>query len=76
MAGVPVLSNDLPDCRALIEDFHAGRTVEVDTPEGWRGALLAMKEGGTTEFKPGLEKAGRQLRWTKESKVLQDIYAG
>ena len=75
LAGVPVLSNDLPDCRALIEGFHAGRTVEADTPEGWRAALRAMKEGGTTEFKPGLEKAGRQLSWTEESKVLQGIYA-
>ena len=76
LAGVPVLSNDLPDCRQLIEDFHAGRTVEADTPDNWREALLAMKEAGTAEFKPGLEMAGQQLNWADESKVLQAIYAG
>ena len=75
LAGVPVLSNDLPDCRQLIEDFHAGRTVEADTPDNWREALLAMKEAGTAEFKPGLEMAGQQLNWADESKVLQSVYA-
>lgn len=75
LAGVPVLSNELPDCRQLIEDFHAGRTVEADTPEGWRAALLEMQKAGTSEFKPGLEKAGQQLNWKEESKVLQSVYA-
>ena len=56
LAGVPVLSNDLPDCRALIEQFGAGSVVHDDTPKGgsrpWRpperghGTVPAGPEGG------------------------------
>jgi len=76
LAGVPVLSNDLPDCRALLEEFGAGRVVDQDDADGWREALRSSKEKGMEEFKPGLAAAGKTLSWQAESAVLVALYAG
>ena len=74
LAGVPVLSNDLPDCRALVESLDAGAVVHDDTPEGWRGALRALQSEGTERFQPGLAKAAEALSWDREAEVLQSVY--
>lgn len=76
LAGVPVLSNDLPDCRALIEQCDSGQVVHDDTPEGWRNALLAMKARGSGACEQGLQRAGRELSWANESRSLFRAYAG
>ena len=74
LAGVPVLSNDLPDCRALIETYEVGQTVTSDTPAAWRDALRALKTDGTQRFRSGLEKAQSALSWQHESQTLLRIY--
>lgn len=74
LAGVPVLSNDLPDCAAFIHAYQIGEVVPHDTPEGWREALRKLKSSGTTQFKPGLERAGRELSWQKEAQTLVGVY--
>ena len=75
LAGVPVLSNDLPDCRALIEEFGAGSVVMQDDAEGWRQALKAMRESGTETFASGLNKARETLSWHTESNALVSLYS-
>ena len=75
LAGVPVLSNDLPDCRALIEEFSAGSVVTQDDADGWRQALLDLQERGVEGFQPGLVKAAESLSWSSESEVLTGLYA-
>lgn len=75
LAGVPVLSNDLPDCRALIEEFGAGSVVTQDDADGWRQALLDLRETGVEGFQPGLAKAAGALSWSSESEVLTWLYA-
>lgn len=74
LAGVPVLSNDLPDCRALIEEHLVGRMVERDDALGWRDAVLQMKAEGTATFQPGLKRSASELSWSKEALVLTGIY--
>lgn len=74
LAGVPVLSNDLPDCAAFIHSYQIGEVVPHDTPEGWRDALRALKSTGTERFQPGLEQAGRELSWHKEAQILIGVY--
>ena len=75
LAGVPVLSNDLPDCRVLIEEFGAGSVVTQDDADGWRQALLDLRETGVEGFQPGLAKAAEALSWSSESEVLTGLYA-
>ncbi len=74
LAGVPVLSNDLPDCRALLESLNAGTVVHDDTPEGWHGALRTLQSEGTERFQPGLEQAAQALSWDQEAEGLQSVY--
>jgi glycosyltransferase involved in cell wall biosynthesis len=69
-----VLSNDLPDCRALIETYEVGQTVTSDTPAAWRDALRALNTDGTQRFRSGLEKAQSALSWQRESQTLLRIY--
>ena len=76
LAGVPVLSNDLPDCRALIESFGVGSIVAQDDAPGWRKALLNLKADGTAQFQSGLTQAAQDLSWAKEVVPLVELYAG
>ena len=75
LAGVPVLSNDLPDCRALIEEFGAGSVVTQDDAAGWRQALVALRESGTGVFESGLKEARQTLSWQTESETLVRLYS-
>jgi glycosyltransferase involved in cell wall biosynthesis len=74
LAGVPVLSNDLPDCREVIESYQVGSIVSSDTPSGWREALRLLKREGTERFRPGLELAATDLSWQKEAQTLVTVY--
>ncbi len=74
LAGVPVLSNDLPDCREVIESYQVGAIVSSDTPSGWREALRLLKREGTERFRPGLERAATDLSWQKEAQTLVTVY--
>ena len=75
LSGVPVLSNDLPDCRALIEDCGVGEVVNDDSPRGWQEALLQLRERGTQGFQAGIESAPSRLSWKQEKARLEAIYA-
>ena len=75
LAGLPVLSNDLPDCRALIEEFQVGHTVTEDTAEGWRSALLNARAQGTSVYTAGLSHAATQLSWPQEAHILSGLYS-
>jgi glycosyltransferase involved in cell wall biosynthesis len=75
LAGVPVLSNDLPDCRDLMESFGVGCTVEQDDAEGWRAALLELKNAGTDQFEAGLKRAAQELSWESEAVPLVGLYS-
>ena len=75
LSGVPVLSNDLPDCRALIEECGVGAVVKDDNPRGWRQALVELRENGTHDFQSGLESAPSRLSWNQEKAKLVAIYA-
>lgn len=75
LAGVPVLSNDLPDCRALIEDLGVGEVVQDDTPEGWRAALRKLQQRGNQAFHKALQAAPDRISWEQEKARLDAIYA-
>lgn len=74
LAGVPVLSNDLPDCRALIESLGVGRIVEQDDATGWRNALLEARLAGSAQFEAGLKRAAEVLSWESEAVPLVELY--
>lgn len=70
-AGIPVLTNDLPDCAHLVASYAIGGVVSEDSPAGWADAIRDLR-GRTSGFQPGLKAASLQLHWQKEApKLLQ-----
>ena len=72
-AGLPILSNALPDCAALINRYQIGEVVESDDATGWASAIRTMREksGNYTE---GLKTASLQLQWQKEAHLLLEAH--
>jgi glycosyltransferase involved in cell wall biosynthesis len=70
-AGIPVLTNDLPDCAHLVASYVIGGVVSEDSPAGWADAIRDLR-GRRSGFQPGLKAASLQLHWQKEApKLLQ-----
>ncbi len=66
MAGLPVLASDLPEMRALVEGYGAGRLVRPDAgPEVLAEALhaLATDEAARAAWKAGAARAAADLNW-------------
>lgn len=68
-AGLPVITNNLPDCAALVREFEIGAVVEEDTVEHWAEAILSMRSAAT-DHRVGLTAASLQLQWQKEAPFL------
>jgi glycosyltransferase involved in cell wall biosynthesis len=68
-AGVPVLTNELPDCVALVRQYGIGEAVADDSPAGWAEALVAIRHAGKS-YEAGLKAASLQLHWQKEAPNL------
>lgn len=68
-AGIPVLTNDLPDCANLVESYAIGGVVKADNPAGWAEAIRGLK-GQASAFEPGLKRASLQLHWQVEAPKL------
>jgi glycosyltransferase involved in cell wall biosynthesis len=76
-AELPVMVNDLPDCRSLLDDYGAGIAVQPDTPEQWREELRSFKLNMAAvkgQMAPGLKKAQKELNWEIESEQLLHVY--
>jgi len=73
-AGVPVLTNDLPDCKSLVVEFGVGEVVSEDTPAGWAIGIRTMLSKPLGNYQRGLEVAASDLHWEKEAEVLREAY--
>ncbi|MBN1827107.1 MAG: glycosyltransferase family 4 protein [Candidatus Eisenbacteria bacterium] len=76
MAGVPVLSTDLPELRRLIEQHGVGEIVEPSTPEAFAGAMnrLAADPDHLGRLRKRCLDAARTLHWGEEEKKLIHLY--
>lgn len=73
-AGIPILSNDLPDCRKIIEDYNIGWVIKEFSPDSIREAVENLRGQDLSQFSNGLLKAQNDLHWEKEEHTLIDIY--
>jgi glycosyltransferase involved in cell wall biosynthesis len=75
-AGVPVVSNDLPELRALLEHHGIGWTVPIDRPEELARALgRAVANRDDPAQRARLERAAAELSWTREQVRLIEVYS-
>lgn len=74
-AGLPILSNNLPDCRGVIEQYGIGEVIESYNAEGVNAAIDMMVKANFDGYHKGLEKAAAELHWDKEVEALHTAYA-
>ncbi|MEY5044185.1 MAG: hypothetical protein RJA19_1412 [Bacteroidota bacterium] len=74
LAGIPVLSNHLPDCAALIEAWEVGEVVSENNARGWAAALRQMRDQPEGKYAAGLALAAENLHWEGEEEQLYAAY--
>jgi glycosyltransferase involved in cell wall biosynthesis len=72
-AGVPVVTSDLPELRALVGAHDIGRTTDADDPEALAATLREVIEQ-PDRFEQTLERAATDLSWEQERTRLTDLY--
>lgn len=74
-AGLPIVSNYLPDCKALIEKYNIGKVLPEYTPNAINAVVDEMVQTDLSIYESGLKQAGNDLNWEKEEKQLDAIYS-
>ena len=74
-AGLPIISNYLPDCKALIEKYNIGKVLSQYSVEEINKAVDEMIQTDLSIFQRGLQQAGEELNWEREEKQLDVIYS-
>jgi glycosyltransferase involved in cell wall biosynthesis len=77
-AKVPVLTSNLPEMAAIVNQYQVGETVDEITPDAIAkkiNQLLANKEQ-LTLYKANTTKAAEELNWETEQKIIQDLVRG
>jgi glycosyltransferase involved in cell wall biosynthesis len=76
MAGIPVLSSDLIELKAIIEKYDIGVVTPSHNPEDIATAIqnVLRNEEMYSRLKANTAKALTELNWENEKKVLVDIY--
>lgn len=75
-AGVPVLASDLPEIRALVEEYGLGWIAPLDTVAGMSAAIeacLADPEGHARR-REATRLARERISWDREAHRLREIY--
>jgi glycosyltransferase involved in cell wall biosynthesis len=78
MAGVPAVTSDLPEMRAVIEQTGAGLVVDASDPRQIAAAVnrLLADDGMRAEMSRRACETRRRYCWEGEQHVLTDLYAG
>jgi len=74
LSGLPVLVNDMPEQRRIVEEFNCGWVVPEAQAE--QEALLSSIENDQFEVRrAGAIRAGESFEWAAEAAKLQALYA-
>jgi glycosyltransferase involved in cell wall biosynthesis len=74
MAGLPVITSDLPEMKRFVLDNKLGICVNFsDSLEKLKKDFILFSENENT-YKTNLEKTAQQYNWETQEKILIDIY--
>jgi len=74
-ASVPVLVSDLPELRAIVNQYQVGMLIDEVTPEKLSLSIKnALNHADYSLWKANCIKAQVELNWQKESETLKQIY--
>jgi glycosyltransferase involved in cell wall biosynthesis len=74
VAGVPILTNNLPYVRGVVEAYGFGVWAEMQTAEGFAAALVQFPVEKLTEYRRNLRQYQRQFWWEVEAEKLLALY--
>lgn len=76
-AGIPVLSSNVTEVRAVIEKYNIGVVIDEVTPKEIASEVLKVFEAPQQYqlWKENTRKAAEDLCWQKEEKVLDQIFS-
>ena len=73
MCGLPVLINDMPEQRRIVQQYDCGWVVP-ESPGQTRALIESLDRDALEARKAGASRAGQSFDWVKESKQLLDMY--
>lgn len=73
-SGIPILTNDLPDCRSLVLEYGIGDVIMRFDSTGINEAIDRMLATSFDIYKVNLERARELFHWDEEVKNLIDAY--
>jgi len=69
------MTNDLVDCKQLIQSYQIGHVIDNYSDKGINQAIDEMLQMDFNALKIQLQKAKLTLNWEKEEIALKDLYA-
>ena len=74
MAGLPVLTSNLPEMKRLVETEGVGIVAKENTVEGFKKALQASLQQNYTAIQQNVFASRKKYCWEEQEKVLKKIY--
>ncbi|MFT4778548.1 MAG: glycosyltransferase involved in cell wall biosynthesis [Flavobacteriales bacterium] len=74
-AEIPVLTNNLHDCRQIVREWKIGEVIPEYTTEDLEKSVREMARKDLSQYSDGLKKAKLNFQWNTEEKKLKEIYA-
>ena len=74
-AEIPVLTNNLHDCRQVVKEWEIGEVIPEYNAEDLERSVRAMAKKDLSIYQEGLKKAKKNFQWNTEEKKLEEIYA-
>jgi glycosyltransferase involved in cell wall biosynthesis len=73
-AQLPILTNDLPDCAALVKENQIGHVIKDYSISGFQTAIDEMLQLPLEDFQKGLKMLKPVLHWEEEVKHMHTVY--
>jgi glycosyltransferase involved in cell wall biosynthesis len=74
VAGVPILTNNLPYVRGVVETYGFGVWADMQTAEGFAAALTQFPVEKLAEYRRNLQQYQHQFWWEVEAEKLLALY--
>ena len=74
MAGLPVLTSNLPEMKRLVETEGVGVVAKDNTVDGFRNAVKASLKQNYCSIQKNVFAARKKYCWEEQEKVLKEIY--
>ncbi len=73
-AQLPILTNDLPDCTALVKENGIGQVIQDFSVQGFSAAIDEMMLLDWDQFREAIKKIKPNLHWEEEVKRMHSVY--